>query len=98
MAQTPLFFSMAKKYSENCSSTNKLTGLDKQEVKLYWVVFNFLKRLYVWNLIVRECDDNFMKERVARFAPGIVPVWLADDLEEVTVQADAEILYESIKW
>ena len=35
----------------------------------------------------RECDDQFMKDFVATFdPPGIVPVWLTDDITQVTEQ------------
>ena len=32
----------------------------------------------------RECDDQFMKDLVSTFDPPITPVWLTDDLNQVT--------------
>ena len=33
----------------------------------------------------RECDDQFMRDFVSTFEPsGLVPVWLTDDLDNVT--------------
>jgi hypothetical protein len=37
----------------------------------------------------RECDDQWMKDTVARIAPGLVPIWLADTTETVTIQHTA---------
>jgi hypothetical protein len=34
----------------------------------------------------RDCDDQWMKDQVGSQAPGLVPIWLADDLEKVTTQ------------
>ena len=34
----------------------------------------------------RECDDQFMKDLVSTFDPPITPVWLTDDLNQVTSQ------------
>jgi hypothetical protein len=34
----------------------------------------------------RECDDQWMKDTVA---PGLVPIWLADTMETVTIQHTA---------
>ena len=32
----------------------------------------------------KACDDHFLRQAVDRLAPGLVPVWLADDLDQVT--------------
>ena len=32
----------------------------------------------------RECDDKYMKDRVDEIAPGLMPVWMTDDLSKVT--------------
>ena len=32
----------------------------------------------------RECDDQFMKDLVSTFDPPITPIWLTDDLNQVT--------------
>ena len=32
----------------------------------------------------RECDDQFMKDLVSTFDPPITPVWLTDDVNQVT--------------
>jgi hypothetical protein len=34
----------------------------------------------------RDCDEQWLKDSVAAGWPGLVPVWLADDLEKVTEQ------------
>jgi hypothetical protein len=34
----------------------------------------------------RDCDDQWMKDTVASQAPGLVPIWLADTMETVTIQ------------
>ena len=33
-----------------------------------------------------DCDHQFMKAYVEREVPGLVPAWLADSLEQATVQ------------
>ena len=33
------------------------------------------------------CDDAFVKEEVSRATPGVVPVWMTDNLENVTRKA-----------
>jgi hypothetical protein len=35
-----------------------------------------------------DCDDNYMKNRVNTLDPNLVPIWLADDLANVTTQMD----------
>ena len=35
----------------------------------------------------RECDDQFMKDYVSTFDPPITPVWLTDDVSNVTTHA-----------
>ena len=35
----------------------------------------------------RECDDQFMKDLVSTFDPPITPVWLTDDVKQVTSHA-----------
>jgi hypothetical protein len=32
----------------------------------------------------RDCDDQYMREYVASHDPGLVPIWLADDMKKVT--------------
>jgi hypothetical protein len=32
----------------------------------------------------KECDDQWMKNIMSNLAPGLVPIWLADNMEEVT--------------
>jgi hypothetical protein len=44
----------------------------------------------------RECDDQWMKDTVARLAPGLVPIWLADNLETVTTQHFAPGITDSM--
>jgi hypothetical protein len=46
----------------------------------------------------RECDDQYMRDTVATIHPGLVPVWLADDLAQVTSMAAAnpEIKKQSV--
>ena len=39
----------------------------------------------------RDCDEHFMRERIAEHAPGIVPVWLAEHLDNVTIQSLTEV-------
>jgi hypothetical protein len=34
----------------------------------------------------RDCDDQWMKEQAGSQAPGLLPIWLADDLEKVTTK------------
>jgi hypothetical protein len=33
----------------------------------------------------RECDDLWMKDTMARLAPGLLPIWLAGNLENVSI-------------
>jgi hypothetical protein len=33
----------------------------------------------------RDCDDRWMKDTVARLAPGLVPIWLAGTMENVSI-------------
>jgi hypothetical protein len=50
-----------------------------------------------------ECDDHFMKEYVATSSPGLVPIWLTEDLDNVTTldiidyQYDYDNLYDGTK-
>jgi hypothetical protein len=49
----------------------------------------------------RDCDHQWMKNTVASEAPGLVPVWLAENLTMVTKQYDSNsatstILYENL--
>jgi hypothetical protein len=37
----------------------------------------------------RDCDDQWMKDNVARLAPGLVPIWLTDNTEKVAIQHPA---------
>ena len=39
----------------------------------------------------RECDDQFMKDLVSTFDPPITPVWLTEDLNQVTTFAIMEM-------
>ena len=32
----------------------------------------------------KACDDHFLKQSLNSLAPGLLPVWLADDLDKVT--------------
>ena len=34
----------------------------------------------------KECDDEFMKRRVGEIAPGLMPVWMTEDLSKVTTK------------
>ena len=34
----------------------------------------------------RECDYHYMKTRVEKVAPGLMPVWMTEDLSKVTVK------------
>ena len=34
----------------------------------------------------RECDDKYMKNRVDMIAPGLMPVWMTEDLSKVTTK------------
>ena len=33
----------------------------------------------------RDCDDRWMKDTVARLAPGLLPIWLADNTDNVSI-------------
>ena len=43
----------------------------------------------------RECDDQFMKDLVSTFDPPITPVWLTDDVKQVTTHAVMKSFGES---
>ena len=43
----------------------------------------------------RECDQQFMKTRVEEIAPGLVPLWMTEDLSKVTSHPVAALLNES---
>ena len=34
----------------------------------------------------RECDHKYMTDRVDKIAPGLMPVWMTDDLSKVTTK------------
>ena len=34
----------------------------------------------------KECDDQYMRDKINEVAPGLTPPWLADDLDNVTTQ------------
>ena len=34
----------------------------------------------------KECDDQYMRDKINEVAPGLTPPWLADDLDNITTQ------------
>ena len=46
----------------------------------------------------KECDYKFMKTRVAEVAPGLVPVWMTEDLSKVTTEPVVASMNEASKF
>ena len=46
----------------------------------------------------KECDDEFMKRRLDKIAPGLMPVWMTDDFSKVTIKPVVSSLYTAGKF
>ena len=46
----------------------------------------------------KECDHKFMKTKVEEIAPGLMPVWMTEDLRKVTTEPMVSLMNETSKY